>query len=166
MLSRRQRITDWFATPWRVVPAQAVLYTFLWIAGVHVIVTPKNEQIGFREAGLGAATYYWWNALVLLGPVMVGAAYLMICKLHGLYRMAGFWIRLGGDLSVLAALTALVLTRVLVLGDNGPLGDSPLFALITLTGTGVFVTMLVVRDIGALVVLERLATFLHETDSL
>lgn len=162
----RQRIAKWFATPWRVVPAQAVLYTFLWIAAIHVIVTPANEQIGFREAGFGTTMYYWWNALVLLGPTMTGLAYVLIWHTRGHLRVAGFWIRLGGDLAVLASLTALVVTRVMVLSGDTPMGDSPLFALISLTGFAVFTAMLVVRDIGTLIVLERLASFIHRTKSI
>jgi len=156
-------MAEWFTKPWRIVPAQAVLYVFLWIAGIHVIVTPFNEEIGFELAGLHPGTYYWWNALVLISPVMVAAAYALIRHGRGSVRMFGFWLRLGGDLGVLAALTALIATRVHVLGDSGPLGDSPLFGLITLTGLNVFVGMLIVRDIGALVVIERLAGILHES---
>jgi hypothetical protein len=162
----RKRISKWFATPWRVVPAQAVIYTFLFIAAVHVIVTTSNEQIGFREAGLGAATYYWWNVLILLGPAMTGVAYLLIRHASGHLTVWGLWLRLGGDLSVLATLTALIATWIMVLTDVGPLGDSPLFALIALSGLTVFTGMLVVRDIGALIVLERIANVIHRRESL
>lgn len=160
---RGRKVSAWFVAPWRLVPAQPVLYLFIWIAGLHVIATPNNTQIGFSEAGLDERVYHWWNALILASPVMVAAAYVLIFHTHGHLRIAGLWVRLGGDVGVVSALAALIWTRILILAP-GPnqIGDS-LFSLIALTGVTVFVAMLVVRDVGAIILLGRLSRRLQHS---
>lgn len=158
--SRRGRIYQWFAHPWQAVPAQGALFAFLFIAGVHVIVTPNNTSIGFEAAGLSTATYMWWNILILSSPVMVAASYLLIKYGLGYARLTGFWLRLGGDLGMTAALAVIIATRAAVLSPIG-VGDSPLFSMVTLTGLTMWCAMLVVRDIGAIITLERLANRIH-----
>lgn len=159
--SRRGRIYQWFAHPWQVVPAQAVLFTFLFIAGVHVVATPNNTSIGFDAAGLSTHTYQWWNLLILTSPIMVAASYLLIRYGRAYGRLTGFWLRLGGDLGMTAALATIIATRIAVLTPDGVPGDSPLFSMITLSGMNMWCLMLVVRDIGAIVTLERLASHIH-----
>lgn len=162
---RGRKVSAWFVAPWRVVPAQPVLYLFIWIAGLHVIATPNNTQIGFSEAGLDERVYHWWNALILASPVMVAAAYVLIFHTHGHLRIAGLWVRLGGDVGVVSALAALIWTRILILApEPNQIGDGLLFSLIALTGVTVFVAMLVVRDVGAIILLERLSRRLHSWD--
>ncbi len=157
-------LSAWFGVPWRFVPAQAVLFVFVWIAGVHVIATPNNEQIGFLEAGLSSRVYIAWNILILVSPCLVAISYMLIRYSRGHFRVAGFWVRLGGDFGVMSALSALIWTRIAVLTatPDDRVGDSPLFSLISLSGVTVFTAMLIVRDIGAIVLLERLATRLEK----
>lgn len=155
----RKRVADWFDDPWRVIQTQPVLFLFMWIGVIHVVATPDNEHLGFDEVGFGRITYWAWNVLMLTGPVMVGAARLLIRYRKGRYRVWGGWLRLGGDLAVFAGLAAYLATRMLVLGPH--MADSPLFSLITFTGIEVVVGAFVVRDIGALVLLERVTSHLH-----
>jgi len=155
----RKRVADWFDVPWRIIPAEPVLFLFLWIGAIHVLATPNNERLGFDVAGFGRSTYYAWNALMLIGPVMVGAAKLLLRYRRGRYLVWGYWLRLGGDLAVFAALAAYLLTRVIVLGPH--MGDSPLFSMITFTGIEVLVGAFVVRDVGSLVMLERVTSHIH-----
>lgn len=159
-MNRRGKLYQWFAYPWRVVPAQAVLFTFLFIAGVHVVATPNNTSIGFELAGLSTGTYHWWNALILTSPMLVGIAYVLIRFGQGYCRLVGFWLRLGGDLGMVSALTVIITTRVAVLSADG-VGDSPLFAMIALAGVTTWCVMLVARDVGAIVTLEQLASKIH-----
>lgn len=160
----RTSISRGFTTPWRVVPASPTLYVFVFVAGVHVIATTGNAELGFDEAGFVPAVYYWWNFLVVVSPFMVCLAYMLIRKAHGHARLWGFWLRLAGDFGTAAAVTAMVTTRLLILSPNTIMSDAQLFSLIILCGVAVFMLELVVRDIGALVVMEKLARQLHEID--
>jgi hypothetical protein len=160
----RTSISRWFTTPWRVVPASPILYVFVFVAGVHVIATTGNAELGFDEAGFVPVVYYWWNFLVVVSPFMVCLAYILIRKAHGHARLWGFWLRLAGDFGTAAAVTAMVTTRLLILSPNVIMSDAQLFSLIILCGVAVFMLELVVRDIGALVVMEKLARQLHEID--
>lgn len=152
-------IEEWFDAPWRIVPAEPILFLFLWIGGVHVIATTDNNRIEFVDAGLSEYVYLAWNILILLSPIMVAVAWLLITFKAGRWMVFGFWLRLGGDTGILCALAALIATRIAVI--EAPIGDSPLFGLITLGGFAVFIACLVVRDIGALVLLERLTSRLR-----
>lgn len=155
----RKRVADWFDAPWRIIPAEPVLFLFVWIGAIHVIVTPNNDDIGFSNAGFGSFTYYAWNVLMLIGPTMVGTARMLVHYRRGRWRVWGNWLRLGGDLAVFAGLAAYLIARITVLGAH--MADSPLFSMITFTGIEVLVGAFVVRDIGALVLLERVTGDLH-----
>jgi len=150
--------------PKRVVPANAVLYFFAWIGAVHVVYSGDNPHIDFGGAGLGESAYYWWNTLILLGPLLAGVAYLLIVKApSGSYKVFGFWLRFGADTAVFAALLAIIITRFIVLYPD--VGDGPLFALISLTGVCVYSAMLIVRDIGTLLLLEHVAGVIHDRET-
>lgn len=152
------RIARWFDTPWRVVPAQPILYLFLWIAAWHVIITTANTRLGFEEIGLGTFTYCAWNVLVLISPPVVTVAWLLIRHGHGTDRVWAFWLRLGGDMAMFAALLAYLTTRLTILGHrNDTIADSPLFSLITISGVEVLVGAFITVDIGALILLDRTA---------
>lgn len=155
----RKRVADWFDAPWRIIPAQPVLFAFMWIGAIHVLATTTNDRLGFDVAGFGRVTYYAWNFLMLVGPVMVGSAKLLLRYQRGRYLVWGYWLRLGGDAAVFASLAAYLVTRLVVLGIH--MGDSPLFSMITFTGIEVLVGAFIVRDIGSLVMLERVTSRVH-----
>lgn len=150
--------------PKRVVPANAVLYFFVWVAAVHVVYSRDNPHIDFDGAGLGDSAYYWWNALILLGPLLAGGAYLLITRASGSWKVLGFWLRFGADTAVFTALLAIIITRFIVLYPAG-MGDGPLFALISLTGVCTYSAMLMVRDIGTLLLLEHVAGVINSGET-
>lgn len=158
-LAWRRRLTAYLDQPWPVIAAQPVLYLFMWIAAIHVAATSGNRSIGLEATGLSADWYLAWNVLALGGPMMVAAAWWLIRHGSGKRRVWGFWLRAGGDVAALAAIGTYIAARLILLHNN--IADSPLFALITLTGVAVLVFLWVVRDTAALILLERMATQLH-----
>ena len=151
----RRQITSWVDAPWRMIPAQPILYTYMLMAGIYIIATPSNERIGFEDAGFSDSLYYALNILVIMSPLVTGIAWILIRYRSGTQRVLGFWLRLAGDAGVLAALIAFIITRYIVL--RGAMGDSPMFSLIILSGFASVVFVWLVRDIGKIVLLERTA---------
>lgn len=150
---------SWFDAAWRVVPTQALMYLFIWLGGV-LALQGDGAPVGFEALGLGISAYHAWHVLCIGSPMLVMASRLIIYFLRGRWRVFGFWLRLGGDLGVLMALIAYLAARVTVLQSS--ISNAALFALTVVAGVLALVVAWVVRDVGAIVALEKLTTRLHK----
>ena len=146
----------WADTPWPHVPAAAACYLFLFIAAVHVVVSPRPDSMGL---GLVGVPYLGWAVLALASPVASLVAWWMIRHRQGRWRVAGFWVRLGADVGMFAALGSFLLARSLLY--HGYIPDAPLFGIIAMCGILATTVMLIGRDVAALVILARLTTRIH-----
>lgn len=167
---RAHRLRAWLDSSWPLVPSQAVLFLFIWIASIHVAVTQTNARIGFDDIGFAPGVYAAWNVLMLLAPPMVAMSWLLLRFRRGRYRVVGLWLRLGGDIGVFMGLLAFLVTRMALLRDGTPgrclvdIGDSPLFALVVLSGIEGLVGLYVLRDSGSLVLMESWASHVRSVE--
>lgn len=126
-----------------------ILYAMMWLAGLQVVVLSRRSPAGLADADISVYVYVLWSILTLLGPVLVTAAWAMTRWGSGRARVAAMWLRLGGDISILAGLTVFMLTiRALVAQLDKPLGDASAFAFITLTGVALIVAVWIGRDVN------------------
>lgn len=157
LLVRRLRlqVEELFDHAWAVVPSQPVLNFFLFLATLAVIfIAPP---ISFEELGIGWWVFVAWCALSLAGPLGVYAARLLILRCRGRRRLFGFWIRLAADVMQWVALSAYLVARIFA----EPFDDGLLYSQIAISGIWMLQLLWVVRDVWALILIERTATRLN-----
>lgn len=138
----RAWVTVFFDELWRLIPAQPILFPFFFVSGLLALAFPPASHL--------IATV--WVALSVTSPVLVLLAWWMITYQHGFMRYWGMWIRTVGDVGqTVALIVAIVLWWSVV--------PPPL--VVILFGIAVFVGVLVVRDLLALWLVEKVASKLY-----
>jgi hypothetical protein len=131
---------------WRLIPAQPILFPFFFIGAALTLLCPPAAPVAMT--GIHLVT---WSVLALVTPALVLAAWWMIVRKTGFTRYLGFYFRFGGDIGQLVVLATYIASW----------SNAPVYALVILVGVAAFVTVLVVRDIMALVLVENVASRLY-----
>lgn len=147
------------ADPWHRVAYQPVLYFFLWGAAVRVWLDNDEPAIPFNV--LASGVDHIWLFLSLFCPPLALLSWFLVSGRIRWRRaaLAGLWTRLSADVGQFAALLAyhVVTLREAVMREAEV---QVYFRYITGAGV-VFVLLLVVRDVWAIVTMERLAVGLR-----
>ncbi len=140
------------------VPAEPFLYVTTWLAALFVLGLSDwaMPDIGLCHPSLVTA----WTILMLSSPLQAGIAWGLITYGRGRLRVFGMWQRLGGNVGLFLGLLAFVLARLWRYGFSVP--DAALFGVTMVFGVAAYTSFLVLRDITALLLLERVTTELHD----
>ena len=159
---RRQVIDTWdefFSSPWRVIPFQPILYFFLWGAAVRLWAN-QSAPPNFDEV-IAHGFYGVWLSMGIVGPVLALVSWYLIRKRTGRWRFLGMWARLAADITVSVVILAFHVVNV---STRSPT-ESRIFSRYLLGASLLFVLILIVRDLAALVLTERLAGRIHRGDN-
>lgn len=151
----RLRLEELFDQAWAIVPSQPILNAFIFIATVTVILIDV-PPISFDRLGVGPWVFVTWCVLGLSGPLGVAISRQLILRCRGRKRLFGFWLRFASDTMLAVALAAYLVSRLLTPND-----DSTLYSLVIVTGVWLLQLLWIVRDVWALVLIERTATRLN-----
>lgn len=151
----RLQVEELFDQAWAVLPAQPLLTFFLFCATLAVIIIDA-PAIAFERLVPGWWVFWAWCFLGLVGPVLLLISRHLIVRHRQHKRLFGFWLRTAADIMQSVALTAYLAARVLVPSD-----DSAIYSLILIGGVWLLQMLWVIRDIWALVLIERTATRLN-----
>lgn len=161
MPSLLDRFVAWGAqnftgTGWHRVAFQPLLFLFAWAATARIVMTDE-PPIPFRavfHTYVGNA----WIGLGLLCPPLALLSWWLIrrCRRPGA-TLAGMWVRLGADVGQFTVLLIYhIVTAVLDLQARAQ-GESRVYARYVVAACLVFSLLLIVRDVWALVVTERIS---------
>lgn len=157
MGNRLIRANEFFSKPWRLMAFQPVLYLFVFGASVR-LWTNNSEPPAFKEA-IADHFYGIWLFLGISSPILALISWIFIQKLRRRWSFVGMWTRLASDINIFTNL----LTYHLVTLDGRT--EVMIFNRYVLASTFLFVLSLIVRDIWAIIVMERLATHIHSGES-
>jgi hypothetical protein len=151
----------WFApNAWHRVPFQPILFFFVWGATVRVVWTERNTPIPFEILTPYTATA--WAVMGLICPPLTLLAWWLVrhCT-RSWASFIGMWLRLIGDMG---QFLVLMIYHVVVVYTRPAIDDNEIYFRYLTGACLVFAMLLVVRDIWALVLTERLATLLYRKD--
>lgn len=151
----RLQVEELFDQAWAVVPSQPVLNFFLFAAVLAVIVI-DTPPISFERLGIGQGVFHAWCVLGLSGPIGVSISRQLIGRCRGRKRLFGFWLRTAADLMQFLALSAYLVARFFV-----PVDDALIYSQILIGGVWMLQFIWVIRDVWALVLIERTASRLN-----
>lgn len=141
--------------PWHRVPFQPILYLMLWGAVLRMATTDTDKPIPF-DSFFATNVEEVWVALGLTCPPLALVAWWLITKCRWKRSsLAGLWVRLGADAGQFMAL----LTYHIAVAFTGPHYDTEgrVYARYVVGAAIMFVGVLVIRDIWALTLTEKLA---------
>ena len=141
--------------PWHRVPFQPILYLMLWGAVLRMVTTDTDTPIPF------SALYFenvevLWGWLGLTCPPLALLAWWLITKCRWKKApLAGLWVRLGADVGQFIALLA----YHIVVTFTGPhyATEGRVYARYVVGAALMFVALLVIRDLWAIALTERIA---------
>lgn len=151
----RLRLEEMFDHAWAIVPSQPILNLFIFAATITVMAVDA-PPISFERLGVGPWVFATWCVLGIAGPLGVLGSHQLILHCRGRKRLFGFWLRFACDTMLAVALAAYLVSRLLTPND-----DSTLYGLVIITGVWLLQLLWIVRDVWALVLIERTATRLN-----
>lgn len=157
----RRVISAWdsfFNDSWRLIPFQPILYLFILGASIRLWVN-QGEPPSF-ETIIARGTYGIWLFLGVTGPLVSLLSWWMI-RHSGRIRFLGFWARLSSDVMVF---TAVLSYHIVTAITNRPLTESRIFARYLIGAILIFTLALIIRDLAAIVLVERVARRIHRGD--
>jgi len=153
--------------------AEPLLYLAVFIGAIHIVfIDMRVDAASHNHFGLDAFTHSWlpeiglgffgwgWMFLMITSPLQVALAWVLIHYGTGRRRVFGMWNRLGGNIGICLGLSAFIISRILAYNLDPP--DSPLFALIILTGVALYTGSLALRDILSLIALRVMTDAIYE----
>lgn len=151
-----------FVLPWPVVRFQPILYLFIWSATIRIIIT---EQIPIRFDLISPWIYKAWATLNVLCPLIALLALWLIRKCKwSRSTLVGIWLRLGSDIGMFLALLSFHLAGILSDADPSLVEETTVFRRYIVASCLFFCLLLVVRDILAIVAVERLSIRIRHED--
>lgn len=157
MWDRLIKANEFFSKSWRLMAFQPVLYFFIFGVSIRLWLN-QTEPPAFKEV-IASGFYGIWLFLGVASPILALISWIFIQKLRRRWSFIGMWTRLASDISVFTSL----LTYHLVTLDGRT--EVMIFNRYVLASTMVFVLTLIIRDIWAIVLMERLATQIHSSES-
>lgn len=151
----RGRLNSWLSRPWALVPFQPILFFFLFVGTIHVIGFSIPNSM---EIAVGHVTYHVWAALGVGCPPLLLVSWLMIRFGNSHMIYAAMWLRLGADMGQLFALAAFGAARLAYITSYGEPG---LYVVFITAACLLFLSLLVVRDVAKLILVERVARRLN-----
>lgn len=148
-----QWIDKWFPKTWRLSAFAPILYFFSFIGTLRVI-NGEYRPIPFENIGTLPSVYYVWCLLGLTGPISALIGYILMNRVGGKRSYIGLWIMLGANVSQFLWLLSFHVTTAL---DQSYLSDERVLHRYLIVGILVFQIYLIMRDIAALVVTEKIA---------
>lgn len=146
---RLTQLNKYFAKSWRIMAYQPVLYAFIFAASVRLWLNktppPKFDYIsrGFYDV---------WLLLGICSPIVALIAWLCIEKRTGSAVFIGMWVRLAADIGMLTNLLSYHLATI-----RDGRSEATIFSRYLMGAIMVFVLSLIVRDIWAIYIMEKLA---------
>lgn len=142
-------------THWCRVPFQPILAVVLWASALRIIITdglpPYRVNILIGEPG-----EHIWAGTAVAAPLMLGSAWWLIRKCRWQKStLAGMWIRFGADVAMFAVLLTYHLANVLTMPHE--LRQETVLSRYLTAAILVFQMLVIVRDVWALILVERLA---------
>lgn len=150
------RVEHIFDQTWVIIPSQPILNSFIFF-GTLLVILVDAPPIYFEGLMIGHWVFIAWCAMGIASPIGTAIAHHLIYRYQKRTRLFGFWLRAGSDIMTLLALTAYIVARFL-----SPFDDASVYSISILIGVWVIQTLLVVRDLWALVLIERTASRLHK----
>lgn len=150
------RVEQIFDQTWVIIPSQGVLNVFIFL-GTLMVILVDAPPIYFEGLMIGHWVFIAWCIMGISSPVGTAIAHHLIYRYQKRTRLFGFWLRAGSDIMTLLALTAYIVARFL-----SPFDDATVYSISILIGVWVIQTLLVIRDLWALVLIERTASRLHK----
>ena len=157
----RRAISAWdsfFNNSWRLIPFQPILYFFLWGAAIRLWVN-QDQPPNFEDV-IAHGTYGVWLFLGIVGPPLSLLSWRMI-RQPGRIRFLGFWVRLSSDMMTFT--TVLAYHIVTVLTYRNP-DEARIFSRYIIGSALAFMSFLIIRDLAAIVLVERVARRIHRGD--
>jgi len=150
------RVEHIFDQTWVIIPSQPILNVFIFL-GTLMVILVDAPPISFEALMIGPWVFVAWCAMGTASPVGTAIAHHLIYRHQKKTRLFGFWLRAGSDIMMLLALTAYLVAKFL-----SPFDDASVYSTSILIGVWIIQTLLVVRDLWALVLIERTASRLHK----
>ena len=149
------------SSAWHRVPFQPILYFFLWAATIRIVVVDDVIPIPFKEE-LGESAETTWNILSLIcPPLSLLSFWLMFRSLLPRAALAGLWVRLAADVGQFVSLLTFHIANALATGWGD---ESAIYSRYINGAVLAFVLLLVVRDVWALLITDRLARAISGRD--
>lgn len=141
---------------WHRVPFQPILFFFMWLATLHIIFTLDNDPIRFELLTSYAGVS--WIILSLICPVLVLCSWWFIKRSQLPWStFFGMWLRLVADIG---QFTVLIVYYIVILLGKTTLSDGEIYLRFITVSCLIFCLLLVIRDIWALVLTEKVANLL------
>lgn len=155
------RLNEYFAINWRVLPFQPILSLFIFIAALIISIDSENAPLWKNDL-----IFVMWVGLSLACPPALLVSYILIKKYPGRPRYFGIWLRFAADIGQLAAVSAfwvvLVSSKPEAAIDLSPETATEFYALKIWLAILVFMVFLVVRDAWKIILTERIANKLEK----
>lgn len=148
---------------WHRVPFQPVLFLFAWGAVARVAWT-EETPINFDEV-FTTYTGYAWVALGLLCPPLALFSWWLIR--HCRWRkaaLAGMWVRFAADVGQLSVLAIYHVVTALADYNRHVYGEDRVVGRYLVGACLLFSLLLVIRDVWALVVTERISRVIRRVE--
>ena len=143
---------------WERIAFQPMLSLCLWVCAVLVIVIDQFQPGVFEDEHAGSA--FWVRAgLSLVCPPLAMVSLWLIQSPSGARKYQGLWVRLAADVGQLTAITMYAALRFLS-------GDWHIYPMGTVVAAVIFVAHLVMRDAKRILVVEKLASKIHQKEFL
>lgn len=139
---------------WHRVAFKPILFFFLWCAVVRMALSDQQPPIPLDTVFNGYVEAMW-VALGLACPPLALIAWCLIahCQWHR-STLAGMWLRLGADLGMGASL---FIFHIVAVTAELTSDESGVYMRYIMGAVLLFMVMLVVRDVWALMMTEKLA---------
>lgn len=143
---------------WHRVPFQPILYLFLWSAAVRIIFV-DGEPIPFQRY-LTPWADIAWNVISLTCPPLALLSWWMLTQCRfARVTLAGLWVRLAADFGQFVGLLTFHVASAFTLTERT---ESHIYARYAVAACMAFTLTLVLRDLWAIAVMDRLARHLDE----
>jgi hypothetical protein len=146
---RLNQLNKYFAKSWRIMAYQPVLYVFIFAASVRLW---HNDSPPPKFDYIARNFYDIWLILGIVSPIVALIAWICVQKRTGRAVFIGMWVRLAADIGIMTNLLSYHLATI----SDGR-SEATIFSRYLMGATMFFVLTLIVRDLWAIYIMEKLA---------
>ena len=143
---------------WQRIAFQPMLYLCLWVSAVFVVIVDRFQPTVFSSEHAGSV-FWVWAGLSLVCPPLAMFSLWLIQSPNGARKYQGLWVRLAADVGQLTAITMYSALRFAS-------GDWHIYPMGVVVAAVIFVAHLVMRDAKRILVVEKLASKIHQKEFL
>lgn len=144
---------------WQRIAFQPMLYLCLWVSAVFVVIVDRFQPTVFSSEHSGSVFWVVWAGLSLVCPLLAMFSLWLIQSPSGARKYQGLWVRLAADVGQLTAITMYSALRFAS-------GDWHIYPMGVVVAAVIFVAHLVMRDAKRILVVEKLASKIHQKEFL